>query len=195
MENPDINVIRSKRKTISLFVDKNGCVIVKAPYFVSKKSIDSFVEKNKQFIEKHRQRTLEENERAERLGAYTKDDIKRMKDIARKAFPDAVGYYAGLIGVKFGKITVRRQTTRWGSCSPNGNISLNILLCDCPDFVLRSVAAHEVCHLKVKNHGKEFYNLLYGIFPEYDEARNWLNRNGNLLQRRYDLYLKSLGGT
>ena len=192
MDKPGYIVIRSRRRTLSLLVDKNGDVVVRAPIFASSARIDSFVKANEVFIEKYRKKTDEENSRADSLGAYTKYDIKRFKETALKVFPEAVRHYADLLGVKTGKITVRRQTTRWGSCSANGNISLNILLCDCPENVMMSVIAHEVCHLKVKNHGKSFYELLYKVFPGYNEARAWLNKNGNILQRRYDLYLANV---
>ena len=189
----EYKVIRSKRRTLALLVDKNGGVVVKAPLFMPERAIDSFVRKNTAFIEKHRKKAFAEVDGAMRLGAYTAEDVARMKKRAKEVFPEAVRHYADLLGVKPGKITVRRQTTRWGSCSANGNISLNLLLCDCPERVMLSVVAHEVCHLKVRNHGKDFYALLYGIFPDYDSCRKWLNGNGGVLNKRYEMYLEGTG--
>ncbi len=188
-------IVRSHRKTVSLTVDKTGQIIVKAPYGVPEEFIDGFVRRNTAFIDKNRGKRQAVENAAENIGAYTAQDIDRMKEKAKNVFPGAVKYYAGLVGRPFGRITVRRQTTRWGSCSGKGNISLNILLCDCPEQVMLSVIAHEACHLKYKNHGDGFYSELYRIFPDYDRCRKWLNDNGSVLQKRYDMYLANRRGS
>ena len=186
-------VIRSSRKTLCVTVGAGGEVTVKAPRFLSDRRIREFIAENSSFIENARAKALSVSDAAEAAGPYTEADIRKMKDKAASEFPGIVKLYADKLGVSFGRITVRRQKTKWGSCSSGKNINLNILLCDCPENVMHSVIAHEVCHLKHMDHGKDFYRELYAIFPDYDKCRKWLKDNGSLLNRRYELYLSSKG--
>ena len=101
-------------------------------------------------------------------------------------FKERVAYYAPLIGVSYGKITVRKQKTRWGSCSANKNLSFNCLLMLAPPDVIDSVAVHELCHIKHMNHSKAFYSEVFKVMPNYKECHIWLKENGSRLLRMGD---------
>ena len=75
-------------------------------------------------------------------------------------------------------ISIRDQTTRWGSCSSRGHLSFSWRLVLAPPHVLDYVAAHEVAHLQEMNHGPRFWELVRITMPHMDEARNWLKENG-----------------
>lgn len=79
------------------------------------------------------------------------------------------------------KVVIKDQKTRWGSCSKKGNINLNWRLIMAPLHVIDYVVVHELCHLKVMNHSKDFWNLVESIQPNYTEGREWLKVNGNRL--------------
>lgn len=79
------------------------------------------------------------------------------------------------------KVVIKDQKTRWGSCSKKGNINLNWRLIMAPLHVIDYVVVHQLCHLKVMNHSKDFWNLVVSILPDYHESRKWLNVNGNRL--------------
>lgn len=79
------------------------------------------------------------------------------------------------------KVVIKDQKTRWGSCSKKGNINLNWRLIMAPIDIIDYVVVHELCHLKVMNHSKDFWNLVESIQPNYHESRKWLNVNGNRL--------------
>ena len=98
--------------------------------------------------------------------------------------PGRVAYYAKLLGVSYGTITIRNQRSRWGSCTSRGNLNFNCLLMAAPPEVLDSVVAHELCHRKHMNHSGAFYAELYRVFPDYDRCRTWLREQGPLLMRR-----------
>ena len=104
-----------------------------------------------------------------------------MKDEAKRVIPDRVKYYAGIMGVTFGKITIKNQKTRWGSCSSKGNLNFNCLLMLTPDKVRDYVVIHELCHLKQMNHSKMFWAEVEKVMPDYKVYRQWLSRNGNML--------------
>lgn len=100
---------------------------------------------------------------------------------AKQYFPSRTAYYAGLLGVTYGRISIRDQKTRWGSCSAKGNLNFNWRLMLAPPRVLDYVVVHELCHRKEMNHSKAFWNEVGTILPDYKELRKWLRDNGNSL--------------
>ena len=86
----------------------------------------------------------------------TREKVIALAEEALKVIPERVEYFAKVIGVTYGKITVRNQKTRWGSCSSKGNLNFNCLLMLAPPEVLDYVVVHELCHRKQMNHSKAF---------------------------------------
>ena len=176
----EIKVIRSGRKSISIQVDSRGQVTVRAPYRAPMEDIEQFVEKKRAWTEKHVKAAQEE-------GAdppLTIADIHALGAEAMRVIPERVRYYAPLVGVTYGKVTIRNQRTKWGSCSTKGNLNFNCLLMLAPPEVLDSIVVHELCHRKVMNHSPKFYNEVYRVFPEYDRCHQWLKKNGSQLMAR-----------
>ena len=85
-----------------------------------------------------------------------------------------VGEYSRKLGVEFNRITIRKQRTRWGSCSSNRNLSFNLLLICLPRELIRYVAWHEVAHIKEKHHGRAFRELVGLEFGNYREMEKRL---------------------
>jgi predicted metal-dependent hydrolase len=83
------------------------------------------------------------------------------------------------MGVEYGRITIRMQKSRWGSCSGKGNLNFNCLLMRTPDEIIDYVVVHELCHLKEMNHSPRFWAEVEKIFPDYKERRKWLKDHGN----------------
>ena len=158
------NVIRSNRKTIAIEINSKG-IIVRAPFKMKDDEITAFVEKKKDWIEKHLQRVIERYE-------------------ALKIIPEKVKKYAPLIGVDYGRITIRNQRSRWGSCSSAGNLNFNCLLMELPDEVIDSVVVHELCHRKHMNHSPKFYAEIEKVFPKYKQCQQWLKENGSMVLNR-----------
>ena len=109
---------------------------------------------------------------------FTEEERKALVKKARPVFLERVTYYAPLMKVTPGRITIRTQKTRWGSCTQEGNLNFNALLLLAPPEVLDSVVVHELCHLKYMNHSKFFYFELKRFYPEYKQAQAWLKKNG-----------------
>lgn len=84
--------------------------------------------------------------------------------------------YASKIWFPYQKLIIKTFKTKWGSCSSNQNISLNFKLVHLPIKFLEYVVIHEVCHLKEKNHGKDFWKLVEKLCPDYKEIRKELNQ-------------------
>ena len=114
----------------------------------------------------------------------THGELLALAERARRVIPGRVRYYAERLGVSYGRITIRHQKTRWGSCSSSGNLNFNCLLMLAPPEVLDAVVAHELCHRREMNHSKRFYELLYSVCPEYRKWNGWLKKNGPIIQKR-----------
>lgn len=90
-------------------------------------------------------------------------------------------HHAKSLNVTRGAISIRAQSTRWGSCSSQKNLSYNWRLILAPTFVLDYVAAHEVAHICEMNHSDAFWDKVRQTLPEMEKGRNWLKENGNRL--------------
>lgn len=89
-----------------------------------------------------------------------------------------VEYYGSAMGVTWGRISIRAQTSRWGSCSVRGNLRFNCLLMLAPENVAAYVVVHELCHRKQMNHSPQFWAEVEKILPSYREQKRWLRENG-----------------
>lgn len=70
------------------------------------------------------------------------------------------------------------MSTRWGSCTPRGNININWNCIMAPQFVFDYILVHELVHLKYHRHDNDFWQIIAVIVPEYESAKSWLLRNG-----------------
>ena len=176
----EIKIVRTDRKSFCIESGSDG-FIVRAPKRTTDAEISDFLNQHKRWIEKQKQRIEKHNEAISKIEPLTDDEISELKLKGEKLVLERVAYYAEIIGVKYGKVTVRAQKKRWGSCSFNGNLSFNCVLALAPTEVLDSVVVHELCHIKVKNHSKKFYDVVLKVFPEYRECHKWLKDNGDML--------------
>ena len=109
--------IRSNRKTMSIQIKTDGKVIVRTPYGISKYQVQMFIEEKKQWIEKHLKEISERQMSNEILSE--EERLKRVQK-ALRVIPERVEYFAEMMNVTYGRITIREQKTRWGSCSSKG---------------------------------------------------------------------------
>ena len=179
-----VRVVRSKRKTIGLHITKDGNAEVRAPYYATKGEIESFIRENTEWIRKHAAQARERAQIAEQTPKLSQTELNHLVRVARKVFAERVAYYAPLLGVSYNKITVRKQRTRWGSCTKDGNLSFNALLVLAPPEVLDSVVVHELCHRLEMNHSPRFYAQIDRVFPDYKKWDKWLKKNGDALLNR-----------
>ena len=179
----EYELIRSRRRTIAVQVQGDR-IIVRAPMRISRRDADAFVKKYEQWIEAHLRKEREELAAVEQVEKLTLDELDELYCRAKEYLPDRVRRYAAALGVSPGRITVRCQRTRWGSCSTKKNLNFNCLLMLAPPEVIDAVVVHELCHLKEMNHSKGFYSLVRNVYPEYDQWNRWLKENGKLLLAR-----------
>jgi len=97
---------------------------------------------------------------------------------AREKIQERLNYYLTRIPKKPNRIVVKEQKKRWGSCSSKGNLNFNWRIIMAPVEVLDYIVVHELCHLVLLNHSKEFWNMVAAILPDYKLRKEWLKRNG-----------------
>lgn len=179
-------VIRSNRKTVSIQVKPDLSVVVRAPKCISEKEVERILQEKEPWINKHldqlkRNRDQYESQKINRL---TDAEIRELADKALTYIPERVSYFAKLVGVDYGRITIRNQKTRWGSCSAKGNLNFNCLLMLAPPEVIDYVVVHELCHRKEMNHSNAFWSEVERILPDYKRSVKWLKENGTLIMQR-----------
>ena len=78
----------------------------------------------------------------------------------------------------YGRITIREQKTRWGSCSSKGNLNFNWKLIRMPQEILDYVVVHELAHRMEMNHSPRFYRIVASVLPDYKIRERWLKAHG-----------------
>lgn len=183
LDNSSVRVIRSNRRTMSIEVKADG-VLVRAPRRMSDREIGEVLLKKSAWIEKHQKKLQERQNTPACQKPYTEEEIRALAELALDVIPKKVKQYAPLVGVDYGRITIRNQRSRWGSCSEKGNLNFNCLLMLLPDDVIDSVVVHELCHRKHMNHSARFYAEVERVFPEYQRCHRWLKENGSVYLSR-----------
>lgn len=175
----DIRVVKSRRRTIALEVTNDGRIILRAPWYATRWDIERFAASKEEWLNQALKRVeIRQKEEA----SYEKadpDQIQELAKQAKKVIPLRVAYYADQIGVQYGRIAIRHQKTRWGSCSSKGNLNFNCLLMLVPEEIMDYVVVHELCHLIELNHSPAFWAEVGKYIPDYKERRKWLKENGN----------------
>ena len=108
--------------------------------------------------------------------------MKHLWKLAAKELPPRVFELAAAHQLSVGRVTVRNQRSRWGSCSRRGTISLNWKLIQAPPSVRDYIILHELMHLRQMNHSTRFWREVEGVCPEYKAAEKWLKQNSGLLK-------------
>jgi hypothetical protein len=106
-----------------------------------------------------------------------------LKREARRDLHKVALDHAEMLGVRVKRLSIRDQSSRWGSCTSAGSLSFSWRLILAPPFVLDYLAAHEVAHLVEMNHSPRFWRVVAKICPSVERAKKWLDTYGNDLHR------------
>lgn len=179
-------VERSIRKSIqiSVIADDENYVIVKAPFRVSNALIEKELGLHRKWITKRINENRKDFLDAKIQGTIDEKELLRLKKEAKAYIPERVSYYAQIMGIKYNKVIIRAQNTRWGSCSTKGNLNFNCLLMLTPKEVIDSVIVHELAHCIHMDHSKAFYDEIYKYYPEYKKWNRWLKEHGKSILLR-----------
>lgn len=167
-------LIRSGRKTISMEIRPDGTILVRAPRRMSVRSVEDFVRSKENWLRPR----LEKIRNRPDLPPLSARELEEMKNGAKACLPGLVAEWAARVGVSYGRVTIRAQKSRWGSCSARGNLNFNCLLMVCPPEVRDYVVIHELCHRKHMNHSPAFWTEVARFCPDFPTRKQWLKENG-----------------
>lgn len=173
----EYTIIRSRRKTVAIQITPGGEVVLRCPNRMPKQEVLRFAESKRDWIEKH----LAKLSAKPQLSPFTEAELRDLRDRAMRVIPVRTEYFAQLLGVSYGRITIRCQRSRWGSCSSTGNLNFNCLLTLVPPEVLDYVIVHELCHRLEMNHSQAFWEKVAKTLPDYRQQRKWLKDHGSAL--------------
>ena len=161
VEHPEVGTIkyignnRAKRIIVSIKPEHVRVVIPKRQSF---KNAQKFVESRLDWIKTNRQSMDLQLEKKKKL-----PEIDRK--VARKILCRRIGELAQLYNFVYNRVSIRKQKTRWGSCSSKNNINLNANLLHLPSELMDYVLLHELVHTKIKDHSKDFWDELNTVVP------------------------------
>ncbi len=179
IEGLSVLLVRSSRKTLAVQIRADGTVIARAPLRMPKDRILCFLSEKASWIRMQQGRMQErENMRQQARIHLDAAQEKELRERAKSVLAQRTAYFARQIGVTYGRITVRDQKTRWGSCSQTGNLNFNFRLILAPSEVLDYVVVHELCHRRQMNHSTQFWQEVAQVLPDYRKRKTWLTENG-----------------
>lgn len=98
------------------------------------------------------------------------------KESARELVMRKIAEWNALYGFTVGRVSIKNQTTRWGSCSSKGNLNFNYRIALLPEHLADYIIVHELCHLKEFNHSQKFWDLVGKAIPDYAVRREELRK-------------------
>lgn len=157
---PDLGTIcyvaSQRAKRLNITVKSPVFVRVAIPPGVPVSAATSFVESHRDWILKHQQRMRIEAHQPSKILVPLPEDIT----IAVRTLSHRISVLAEKYHFPYNRVTFRRQRTRWGSCSRENNISLNLKIATLPEHLQDYILLHELVHTRVKNHGPKFWRTL-----------------------------------
>ena len=171
----DYTLIRSRRRTVSLSLDKELRPVVRAPLTLSRQAVDDFVERHQGWLDRQ-QEVMAQRLEQQRQNPLTGEQAARLRQQAKDILPDKVNAFAHQMGVQPTGITITSAKTRWGSCSGKNRLSFPYRLMLLPEPLIDYIVVHELAHIREKNHSPRFYAVVERYLPDYRERQKQLRQ-------------------
>ena len=171
-----IQVTYRRTRRLTMRIVKSGEVHISAPVGMPRSRIEEFIEKNRDWIVKARENTLNRQQSRQafydQLPLNTAAQKREAKNRLETLVIPMVERYSRVIGVTQPEIRYRAMTSRWGTCKTReGTVCFSLYLLLVPEWCIEHVVVHELCHLLEPSHNAHFHALMDRYFPRWREAR------------------------
>ncbi|HET8581183.1 MAG TPA: M48 family metallopeptidase [Candidatus Paceibacterota bacterium] len=163
-----------RSRHVRILVHADASVVVTAPPRIPASVIERFVAEQAAWVTQ-RQRQVRAFAQTP-LGTTDPAAYRAHKEKARKLAAWRLAVFNERYGFRYGRISIRNQKSRWGSCTHAGNLSFNYKIALLPQRLADYVIVHELCHVRELNHGPRFWALVARTIPDYEERRDALAR-------------------
>ncbi len=165
---PYIIKSNSKSRKISLRVQQGGHIVVTKPTRVSVRYIEGVVDSKKDWIAEQIKKLG--SKPAKLLAHYSAKDLGVYRDEAYNLVDAKIAHFNKFYKFEIERVTIRNQSTRWGSCSRKKNLNFNYKIVLLPPKLQDYIIVHELCHLSEMNHGQKFWDLVALQIPDYKDC-------------------------
>lgn len=155
-------------------VDPDEGLVVTVPNLWFERFVDKFLHQKSAWILKH-VNAMKKHMDGKTVIRHSKDEYAKNKNAVLAHITKRVEFFNSLYQYNYNKISLRNQTSLWGSCTRAGNLQFNYKLIHLPPAALDYVVVHEICHLKEHNHGPRFWKLVEKVIPDYKKIRRSLH--------------------
>jgi len=155
-------------------IGADGIVTVTVPHPWLERFVEKFLCQKSAWILKHliQVKKLE----GKTVIKHSKRDYEKNKDVILHTIEERIKFFNSFYKLPFHRISIRNQTSLWGSCTRAGNLQFNYKLMYLPKRSLDYVVVHELCHLSEHNHSERFWKLVAKIIPDYKAIRKSLHK-------------------
>lgn len=161
-----------RKRSVTIRIDSGGAVsIIKSPR-VSLQSVTEIIRRKFEWIQ---EKVREQMNRPTRLlESRSEQDYRANKENARRLVQSRLEFFNAHYGFTIGRVSIRNQKSRWGSCSRKGNLNFTYKLVHIAPELADYVVIHELCHIGELNHGPRFWKLVAETCPDYKARRKAL---------------------
>ena len=159
---------KARRLRLSIYCD--GDFVVTLPHEMNESFVEKFIHEKADWVLDRLKKITASGERKNRLlSRSSKKEYQQNKKQAFDLIKEKLENFNELYNFSYGRISIRNQRTRWGSCSRKGNLNFNYKIIFLPEKLADYIVVHELCHLKQFNHSRRFWDLVAKTFPDYRE--------------------------
>lgn len=171
-----ITIKTSRRaKYMRLTVYPDGRVVATRPWQLDILRVKHFIQRKIGWIDKQLKKMAHSPIRVKRRRRKAKD-YRENKEKARLLVLTKLEYFNQFYNFRYGKVAIRNQKSRWGSCSKVGNLNFNYKIIYLPEKMVEYLIVHELCHLREFNHSPRFWELVGKKIPDYRVIRKELRK-------------------
>jgi predicted metal-dependent hydrolase len=165
--NFEYTLVRSDRRTLCIEISRDKRVTVRAPISVSDERIADFIKRKSRWVEKHLSKMKPIGERSD-------EEIEFLRKKASEEIPPRVEYWSNIMGLYPLSVKITAAKKRYGSCSSKNRLCFSLYLAEYPPEAVDYVVVHELAHIKIKNHSRDFHALVGKYLPDQEERKKIL---------------------